>query len=111
MHKIQSQLQSENIAGVDLGEILSEAVFAKNTFLNIHGATPYQAVIGRQPRLLHDFESTSLSAIHDDQNGSTGHSKHAIRLREVAVQSIIEGVAADRAKRALKSKTRIAGEQ
>ena len=111
LHKIQSQLTAEKIVGVSVNEILSEAIFAKNAFVQIHGTTPYQAVLGRTPKVLSEFESVGVSSLNDTEGGHVAHNKLAIRLREIAIQSIVEGVAADRAKRALQSKARVAGEQ
>ena len=89
-------------------EILSEAVFAKNTLLQVNGRSPYQAVIGRTPKVLQEFEKQGVSAIADSEGGNL--SRHAVRLRELALQSMIEGTAADRLRRAATTNTRAAGE-
>jgi hypothetical protein len=68
-------------------------VFAKNVTVHIHGITPFQAVFGRYPRVLADFENASLSSVTDDYAGVV---KHANRLREICLQQIISGIAADR---------------
>ena len=92
---------------VDDSEILSEALYSKNTMLSIHGKSPYQAVIGRTPPILGDFEQQTVSAI-DDSTGSL--SRHATRLREISLQAMVEGTAQDRLRRAAASSTRTSGE-
>ena len=63
------------------------------------------ALYGRQPNLLRDFESPSAS-----ESNETGSGHSVARLREIAVATMMEGTAADRLSRALRSRTRIAGE-
>ena len=90
-------------------DILAECVFAKNALVVVYGETPYQAVLGRCPNLLREFEAPGVSVIDDDNGGS--RSKYATRVRELSIQHMVEGTARDRLTRALKTQTRVAGEQ
>jgi hypothetical protein len=82
IHRIQAQLKSEGII-VSIHDVVSEAIMAKNSLLVINGYTPYQAVLGRTPNLLLESESPGISQLADNLGGK--ESKHASRLREVAV--------------------------
>ena len=108
IHRIQAQLKNEGIT-VSIHDVVSEAIMAKNSLLVINGYTPYQAVLGRTPNLLLENESPGISQLADNLGGK--ESKHASRLREVAVMSMLEGSAKERIARAQKSQTRVAGEQ
>jgi hypothetical protein len=90
LDKIKSQCLFEKIDVSD-SEIVAEAVYAKNVMLLVHGESPYKAVFGRQPAALSEFESTTMSALSVNFGGQ--HSRHANRLREIAVQSMVEGTA------------------
>ena len=60
-----------------------------------------QAALGYQPGILPDLDQRD--ALYDSPDGFT---RHAHRLREIAVQSMVETTARERAQRALRSKTR-----
>ena len=81
--------------------ILSEAVLSKNCLLSIGNRSPYEALYGRTPPLLGVLEA-SPSAVEDDRTEA--------RLRELAVQSMVDATAKARMQRAAHSKTRPAGE-
>ena len=89
-------------------EILAECIYSKNVMLQIHGKSPYQAVIGRTPPALQEVEKQSLSAVADASGGKA--SLHATRVRELALQAIVEGTAQDRIQRAASTQTRAAAE-
>ena len=95
---------------MSLEDRLAESVFAKNARIVVHGSTPNQALIGRTPQLLREFENPGVSMVADDLGGREGHSRHSVRLREVALQQMIEGTAQDRLKRASQSQARVSGE-
>ena len=61
----------------------------------MHGQTPYQALLGRTPPLLKEFEAPAVSQVADELGGD--NSRHVVRLRELAVQHMIEGTARARA--------------
>lgn len=107
LDKIKAQCLLESLQVSD-SEIIAEAVYAKNIMIQVHGESPYKAVLGRQPAALAEFENATMSSIADDTGGQ--HSRHANRLREVAVQSMVEGSAQARLSRAASTQTRVSGQ-
>lgn len=105
IHKILAQSRLEKIS-LDPQRMLAEAIYAKNIMTSVHGVSPYVALYGRYPSILKEMEDSGLSQVDD----SKGTHKHATRLRELALASIIEGVSQDRLKRAEKSKSRSPGQ-
>ena len=73
------------------------------------GETPYRALVGRSPNVLHEFEDPTCSQL-TDQDGVVGASRHAARLRELSVITILEKTAQERLERANRTKTRPSGE-
>jgi hypothetical protein len=71
----------------------SGGCLAKNCLITVHGVTPYQAVLGRTPRALSDFEGAGLTAIMDNTGTVNNHST---RLRELSLQTMVRGIAEDR---------------
>ena len=104
---IKTQATVEGLE-VDNAEILAEALYAKNAMLQVHGCSPYQALLGRVPELLKEFESPGISLTDDALGGQ--HTRHATRLRELSLQSMIEGTAKARLSRASHSQSKPAGE-
>ena len=109
IHKILGQARSENLA-CEFSDILSEAVFCKNIFVNVGGYSPFQAVLGRVPHILSDLDTASVSTLDDGNGGLPGLNRHAIRLREIAVASMVESTAQTRMRLAENTKTRRAAE-
>ena len=91
--------------------IVAECLLAKNVMLTVAGHTPYRAIYGRDPPMLAEFEPTSETQLDDTSGGIPGYSRHTMRLREVAMQSMTQASAQQRLERALKSKTRVAIQQ
>ena len=108
--KVEAQLAAEGIA-VPFAVIVAECTLAKNVLTTIGGFTPYTALYGRSPPMMADFEPGSETKLDDSSGGVEGYSRHHLRLREVAVQSMVELTAKQRLTRALNSKTRVATEQ
>ena len=108
LHRIKEQTKEEGLVATD-GDILSEAVMVKNILLNTYGHSPFEALTGRRPNVLKDFETvgTTEAEERDDHPKSVAHGVN--RLREIACQAIVEGTSKDRITRALKSKARVAG--
>ena len=48
---------------------LAEVFFCKNEIISVHGASPYQALIGRTPNVLKDFDRTAVPAMDDETGG------------------------------------------
>ena len=109
IHKILGQARSENLA-CEFDDILSEAVFCKNIFVNVGGFSPFQAVLGRVPQVLADLDTAHVSAMDDKAGGLPGLNRHAVRLREIAVASMVESTAQTRMQIAERSKTRRSAE-
>ena len=102
-HRLRSQAHNEGL-NVTKQQLLDESLLACNTVLSVHGVSPYEALFGRQPRLLRDLHGTT-GTILDDFSG--GHlSRHVHRLRELSLQQIIQGHAEERLKVADRSKAR-----
>lgn len=107
-HRIASQCQDEGL-DIPFNGREAETTIAKNAILVAHGVSLYQAVTGRIPNLLREFESPGQIALADER-GASG-TRHTVRLREIAISATIEGTAQDRFKRTAKSNTRPAIER
>ena len=112
IHRIDSQLEREGLTDIPFEFRLSEAVFAGNALVSVNNTTPYNAVYGRVPRLLPDIDQPNADdAPADSENvPDPGLLRHSHRLREIAVQQMVEGTARARLGRALKTKTLAPGE-
>ena len=95
--KIKLQAEKEGI-NFTQRQILNEAIIAKNSLITIHGYTPNQAVFGTTSPLLPDLSRGDASIVCDDIR-----SHH--RLREIAIQSIVQATAEERLRRSQLSKT------
>ena len=85
---------------------MTEATFCGNALLSINNVTPYNAVYGRVPTLLPDINSSL-----PDGEGLDTASRDSNRLREIAVQAMVEGTARARIQRALRAKTQTAAQE
>ena len=91
LHRIDAQCQRESLI-VGAKDIVAETVYAKNNMLEIGGYAPITAAMGIRPSFLPqmDFESTSV-AMNDDTVRQEAHfDRSSVRLREIAVRSMIE---------------------
>ena len=102
LHKLSSQLQEEGLS-IPFERMLCEMTFALNALTTVNGQSPYTAVLGRIPAILPSEDSLISDGVPDRC------SSHTHRLREIAVQTIAEGTARERLKRALKTPTRPSG--
>ena len=107
LHKIETQLQDENIHDIPFPQILAEAIFSGNALISINNATPYNAVYGRVPNILPDINAVAL----DGTGALPGTIRHSHRLREISVQTIVSGTAKQRLDRALATPTLPAAQQ
>ena len=109
IHRTLSQLRQEGIQDMPFHAVLAESVFAGNALLTVNGSTPYNAVYGRVPRILPGIDQV------DNPNSATepapGLVRHTHRLREVAVQAMIEGSARARLGRSTNTRTTMAAQQ
>ena len=104
LHKIATQLSEEGLV-VPLQRILAEAVFALNALTSVNGCSPYTAVLGRIPPILPEALAVPDDSVSDPTTA------HVHRLREIAIQAIVEGTARERMKRALHTPTRVAHQE
>ena len=93
LHRLEDQAAEEGVSS-GFEEILTESNMAKHSLTSIAGYSPFQAVHGRTLELL------DLSAERLPPN----------RLRELAISSMVEATARERARRAELSNTRPAAE-
>ena len=100
MHLIEEQLKKEGIT-IPFAVLLAEAIFASNALVSHGGATPYTARFGTSPAMIPGPQ------IPPD-NGTTG--RYLQRVREVALQKIIESIALSRIERALNTITYAPGD-
>ena len=91
IHRVESQLSEEGIAGVPFECILAECVFCGNAMLTVGGSTPYNALYGRVPSILPSINQIEQGG--KQTNLSPATFAHANRLREVSVQAMVEGSA------------------
>ena len=96
--KIKHQADSEGIAYTK-EQLLALAVNAKNTLTTVGGYTPQQAVFGQQSALLPDM-TMGIAASEDDDRST-------YRLREIALQSMLQATSMERVRRASKSRTQL----
>ena len=108
IHKMVEQLRKDGIQ-IPFRYILSEAAFCTNALLSVNGCTPYNAVYGRVPHLLPGLDQ--FEADNERELPNPGTIRHTHRLREIAIQSMIEETARKRAERALSSRTRPSGQR
>ena len=90
--------------------IVAVSVYAENALINIGEHTPYAPVLGQHPHHLAELEEMGQSAITDDKGGVVGASRHSVRLREIAMEAIMQTTAQQRMVRAEGSRTRITGQ-
>ena len=92
---------AEGITDIPLSRRVSEAIFSGNALLSVNDATPYNAVYGRVPNLLPDINTATLDGI----GALPGTIRHSSRLREIAIQKMVEQTACDRIDRASHTRT------
>lgn len=105
LHKVDAQLEREGITDIPFLQRLSESTFSGNALSSINDTTPYNAVYCRVPQMLPDIKCTTL----DGTGTMPGTMRHSHRLREVAVQRMVEHTAPLRIQRALNTTTIVAG--
>ena len=109
LHKMESQLCEEGMALTPFHHTLAEATFAGNALTAVGNYSPYTAVYGRVPRLLPHPEQ--LEAPDRAASAEVLSLAHMQRLREVALQGMIEASAKARIGRALNTRTTMPAER
>ena len=108
-HRVEDECERQGL-GISRKHLLAECVFAKNALLSVGGQAPYTAVFGRTPAVMAEFEPASETQLVDDEGGIPGLSRGHHRLREIAIQTMVDLTVRQRLDRALESKTRTPGE-
>ena len=108
--RVESQLNAAGIIDVPLDMIVAECRLAKNLLISVGGYSPYQALYGRLPPIMAEFEPASETQLDDLSAGAPGVSRHHHRVREIAVQSMVDLTAKQRIERAMRARTRRATE-
>ena len=83
--------------------LLIDYVCCGRALLPVSGSTPYNVDYGRVPQQLPDMNRPIDDAV-------PGTARHVQRMGEISVQAMVNGTAQARAKRALATKTRPAGQ-
>ena len=92
---------------VPFASMLAFAVFAKHALAVVNKKSPYDAVMGLRPSMLHDVEITCANpAPYADDESGRGYVRSEPRMLEIPVQSIVEGTAQECLARAHHSKSR-----
>jgi len=105
IHRTDEQLKIEGIANIPFSERLSECTLAGNCLLSINNASPYQALYGRMPNILPGIE-----ILNSDGDIVPLTNRQVGRVREIAVQQIVEGTAQQKLIRAINTRTLPSGQ-
>lgn len=109
IHRIDAQLQSEGLGGIPFKHRLSEATFAGNALLTVNNHSPYNAVYGRVPNILPDINCPD--AENEQDVPRPGQMRHTHRVREIAVNAMVDGTATARLGRVMNTRTLPAGQR
>ena len=106
--RTDAQLEIEGLLDILFGESMAEAVFAGNALVTVNNTTPYNAVCGQVLSLLPNMTQTSWNGELSDPESTPfpGVSRNPHRLREIAIQQMIEGTARARLGRSFRTKSR-----
>ena len=112
IHRIDAQLDHEGLTNIPMTYRLAEAVFCSNALVSVNNMSPYNAVYGRVPHLLPDINQPNENEAPSDSSAvpHPGLIRHSQRLREIAVQAMVEGTARARLGRALQTRSLPAGQ-
>ena len=111
-HRIDAQLKIEGLLDIPFEYRMAEAVFAGNALVTVNNTTPYNAVYGRLPSLLPNMNQTNGNGELSDPESLPlrGVLRNSHRLREIAIQQMIEGTARARRGRSLRTLSLAPGE-
>ena len=101
LHRITSELRNRAL-DVPFPQVLAEAVFAGNALLTVNGMTPYNAVLGRTPPILPSLNQLEFP---DQDKYAPGLIADSHKLREIAVEAMVQGSAQSRLNAALRTRT------
>ena len=100
LHVLDEQATAEGLK-VSFDALLADAVFAKNALFSMGGSSPFEAVFGRTPPLL---------GVVDAEAGDNPDDRDCDRLRQLAIDSMVQATAENKMRRADRGKTRMPGE-
>ena len=103
MHLCEEQCKREGVT-ISLEMLIAQALFAGNAMTSVGNATPYQCVYGRQPAMLPPIEPPG------DAAGDSADGRKEARVREIAIQSIIQASSLARTRRAASTRTSSSGQ-
>ena len=115
LHTTEEQLEREGIFA-QFDSMLANSIFAGNSLTHVGGVTPYNVVFGRQPHMLPPLEVEPAGegagghATGPDPAGEPQPSRLQWRVREIALQRMIEATSIARVNRALRARTTASGE-
>ena len=104
--RMESQLAGDGVMSILDEAVVAECRLAKNFLVSVGGVNPDQALYGRTPPIVADFEPASGLPLDDSGAGIAGSSRHQHRLWEIPVQSMVDLTARQRVERAARAKTR-----
>ena len=105
IHKVVDQLKVE-MTTESFRHVISDTTFASNCLLSINGMTPYMAVYGRVPCMLPPIDIPDAN----NENALPGTIRYTMRIREIAIETMVRCTAKARADRALSTRTVSAGQ-
>ena len=127
MHTTEEQMQREGLP-VNFDSLLAHSIFAGNSLTHVGGVTPYNVVFGRQPSMLPPLEAdgggeavvgsaNGAEPSGDDRGnasdppagGEAQPSRQQWRIREIALQRMIEATSIARVNRALRTRNTASG--
>ena len=100
MHSVETQRIREN-RETPFGILLSESTFAGNALTTVGQSTPYQVIMGRQPAMLPELPEEGET---QQQDGSTTDEQRQ-KVRELALQSMIQHTATAKIHRSMRTPT------
>ena len=100
LHVLDEQATAEGLR-VSFESLLGEAVFAKNALFSVGGASPFEAVFGRTPPLL---------GVVNAESGDSPDDRDCDRVRQLAINTIVQATAENKLRRADRGKSRMPGE-
>ena len=103
MHLTETELARHN-ATIPFRRLYGEALFVVNAFSFYNGVSPYNALTGRQPACLPEFENIDFQ-----KDGEQSDGQRERRIREVAIEAITQSTAVAKVNRALKTQTTVDG--
>ena len=99
MHMIEEDLKRSSMT-ISFKRLYAEALFVVNCFSFYNGVSPYNALYGRQPACLPDFENPDFP-----KEGELTGTAREDRIRASAINAMTQSTAVAKIQRALDSKT------